>query len=76
MIFILGQVQATKPPSNLKNTIQVEEIENKKVPTKIKTQQGGRGQDIVALSQSHNTEAKSQDVLISRELVGQLFLSG
>ena len=65
MILFPGSVEPTETQSKLKNTIQVEEIENKKVPTAIKTLRGGREQNIVTLS--HNTEAKVQDAGISSE---------
>ena len=65
MILFPGSVEPTETQSKLKNTIQVEEIENKKVPTAIKTLRGGREQNIVTLS--HNTEAKVQDAGLSSE---------
>ena len=59
--FFLGVELTTRNPANLKNTIQVEEIENGEIPTKLVTVGGGgRGRGGVVRLLSHNTEAKTQ----------------
>ena len=50
--FFLGAELTTRNPFNLKNTIQVEEIENGEIPSTV-------GGGVVTVL-SHNTEAKTQ----------------